>query len=76
MIKQDVQNLSVAVRALKLGDKELAATYLYTARTQTRSRHIKDLTYALSDLHNLAPYIEALRKERKEWEKRQMEVAP
>jgi hypothetical protein len=76
MIKQDVQNLSVAVRALKLGDKELAATYLYTARTKTRSRHIKDLTYALSDLHNLAPYIEALRKERKEWEKRQAEVAP
>jgi hypothetical protein len=70
MIKQDIQNVVAAVRSLNRGDKETAASYLYAARTKTRSRQIKELAYALSDLHKLAPYTEAMLKERKEWQER------
>jgi hypothetical protein len=70
MLSEDINRMTLAVRAIQRGDKETAALYLQTVKANSRSRHAKRLVYALIDLHNLQPCIEQAIKERREWEER------
>jgi len=57
MIKQDINDIHRAVRALERGSKQLAAEYLLEVRERTRSRHIKCLVWSLIDLHALGDEV-------------------
>jgi hypothetical protein len=70
MINQDINDVTVSIRAIERGDKELAAAYLHRVKMGTRNRRMRDLVYALICLHDLTPHIRTLLKEREEYRKR------
>ena len=64
MIKQDINNINRAVRAISRGDKELAAEYLVDAYNGTRSRQIRELVVLLVNVHSLNELFYGIRHDR------------
>jgi predicted deacylase len=65
MLTEDINYITLALRAVQQGDKETAASYIYRARSDSNNRHIKRLADAVTDLHSLTPYVQQAIKERK-----------
>jgi hypothetical protein len=64
MIKQDINNINRAMRAIGRGDKELAAEYLVDAYNGTRSKQIRELVMQIRELHELRDLFYAIRHDR------------
>ena len=64
MIKQDINNINRAMRAIARGDKELAADYLVDAYNGTRSRQIRELVGSILTAHDLRELFYAIRHDR------------
>ena len=64
MIKQDINNINRAMRAIGRGDKELAADYLVDAYNGTRSKQIRELVVQIRELHELRDLFYAIRYDR------------
>lgn len=68
MLTEHINHITLAIRSIERGDKESAALLIQRVKTNTRNRRMKNLAYALIDLHKLQPYIRQAIKEQKEWQ--------
>lgn len=64
MIKQDINNINRAIRAIGRNDKELAAEYLVDAYNGTRSTQVRELVRSIVALHGLQELYYAIRHDR------------
>ena len=66
MLKQDINSINRAMRAIGRGDKELAADYLVDAYNGTRSKQIRELVVQIRELHQLRELFYAICYDRKQ----------